>query len=207
VATLLFSRYGYKKTSVELLAAEASVAKPTIYAYFADKGALFVAVCDKLMGDILAKARAARDAETLEERVFGMLSAKFTSIFELVHTSPHAGELLDSKDALARRVFAKGDAAFLDLLIAEIELAERAKELALREAELDPPRFAALLLHAGHGAAHGVAAVDQQRRALRALVRTLLRGAGHQVALGRGHPPAQARRARRDPARGPGRSR
>src|SRR5262245_11315753 len=48
-AVTLFSRHGFKRTSVDLLAEEAKVAKPTIYAHFQDKDALFAAVCELFM--------------------------------------------------------------------------------------------------------------------------------------------------------------
>jgi AcrR family transcriptional regulator len=59
-ATELFRRYGFRKTSVDQIAREAQVAKPTVYAYFADKDAVFVAVCRAVMDRIVEGARQAR---------------------------------------------------------------------------------------------------------------------------------------------------
>src|SRR5512132_4406241 len=78
-ATSLFSRYGFRRTSVDLIAAEAGVAKPTIYAHFADKEAVFLAVCADVCADFLARAEAASHAPgPIEARLAGVLSAKFT---------------------------------------------------------------------------------------------------------------------------------
>lgn len=38
-AVALFSRHGFKRTSIDLIAEAAKVAKPTIYAHFEDKDA------------------------------------------------------------------------------------------------------------------------------------------------------------------------
>ena len=178
-AAELFSRYGFRKTSLDLLAAEASVAKPTIYAYFADKEALFVSVCELLVSDIAeATHAAAAEPGALTARISAMLAAKFTKIFELVHTSPHARELLNSKDALAAQVLANADAAYVEVLVRELQRADRAGELTLKEASLDAPRLADLLLRAAHGAQWGANTAREQREALDELVRVLLRGAG-----------------------------
>src|SRR5262245_15946839 len=78
-ATALFTRHGFRKTSIDLIASEAEVAKPTIYAYFADKEALFAGVCEDVVERVLEDAKKARESgRTVLERVTGMLSAKFT---------------------------------------------------------------------------------------------------------------------------------
>ena len=57
-ATELFSRYGYKRTSMDLLAGQAGVAKPTLYAYFADKDAII---------DAAIKVIAVEEAPAIED--------------------------------------------------------------------------------------------------------------------------------------------
>lgn len=44
IATRIFSRYGYNKTSLDEIAAEARIAKGTIYYYFPSKEELFISV-------------------------------------------------------------------------------------------------------------------------------------------------------------------
>src|SRR5262249_45758320 len=94
-ATTLISRYGFKRASVAATAAGAGIAKPTLYAYFDDKAAIFRAVCECVLDAIVDDARraAARDGP-LDERVGAVLSAKFTRLYELVHATPHAGEII-----------------------------------------------------------------------------------------------------------------
>src|SRR5262249_50059289 len=101
----LFFRYGFRRTSVDLLAAEADVAKPTVYAYFEDKEAVFRAVVEAVCDELVAAAdEAARAPGPIEERVGAMLSAKFTRYWELVHASPHAQELVDSHGRLGAEI-------------------------------------------------------------------------------------------------------
>lgn len=174
-ATALFSRYGVRKTSIELIAAEAGVAKPTVYAHYADKDALFVAVCERLTNGIVAAAeRAAESDGDVVARLSAMLEAKFTTVFELVDSSPHARELLASTDSMAKSVIAAADARYEELLVGALRTAMKHGELDLRKLAVTPKAFAAMLMQAGAGAGHHAAGVEQQRKNLRALVRALL---------------------------------
>jgi len=177
-ATALFSRYGFRKTSIDLIAAEAGVAKPTVYAHFADKDALFVAVCERLMAGIVTAATAAAERERdVVDRLAAMLAAKFTTVFELVESSPHARELLDSSNELANEVIQAADERYERVLVAAIRAATEAGELDLRGVVRSPKAFAAMLMQAGHGAGHHADTAEQHRGNLRELVRVLVHAA------------------------------
>jgi len=173
-ATTLFSRYGFRKTTVDLIAHEAEVAKPTLYAHFADKEAIFVAVCQHVVDGILSAAAAERDQRDVLDRITGIVSAKFTTIFELVDSSPHARELLDSQDAQAREVVAKADAAFVKLLTDALRAAMRHGELSPDRVGHSPAKLAQLVMQAGHGAGYGAKSSADHRENLRALIAGLL---------------------------------
>jgi AcrR family transcriptional regulator len=82
---------------MEAIAAEAKVAKATAYAYFPNKEAVFAAVCAAVAKDLEAAAdQAARAAPTPELAVRASLVAKFTRLYEAVHASPHAKELIEA---------------------------------------------------------------------------------------------------------------
>lgn len=174
----LFRRYGFRRTSIDAIATEAKVAKPTIYAHFADKDALYVAVCAHVMDAVIEAAEAAaRLPGAVEARVAAVLAAKFTAVFEIVHTTPHAAELLDSQSALAHDVVARADARFERILLREIERAVRARELDPSRVRLSPRELVAVLMQAGHGATYGVTTADAHRKSIARLVRAILGGA------------------------------
>jgi AcrR family transcriptional regulator len=173
-ATTLFGRYGFRKTSVDLIAREAEVAKPTLYAHFADKEAIFVAVCQHVMDGILAAATAALARPDVAARLTAMLAAKFTTIYELVDSSPHARELLDSQAAQARDVVARADAAYGKLIVDALRAAVRGGELVTESTPSRLAKLAQLLMQAGHGAGYGATSVAEHRAHLEALVGALL---------------------------------
>ncbi|MBX7078699.1 MAG: TetR/AcrR family transcriptional regulator [Nannocystaceae bacterium] len=173
-ATTLFGRYGYRRTTVELIAREARLAKPTLYAHFEDKDAIFVAVCQAVMDRIVAQARAASAERDAVARLTGVLAAKFTTVFELVESSPHARELLESSDARARDVVAAGDRAFAEVLLAAIKSAAREQAVSLARFGGKAATLQSLLMAAGHGASWGAGSAAEHRAQLGALVRAII---------------------------------
>jgi AcrR family transcriptional regulator len=176
-AIALFSRQGVRRTSMSLLAEEAGVAKPTLYAYFESKDAVYAAVCQVVGEQILAEARAAAAAtdRDLVSRVAAVLSAKFTRVYQLVDSSPYAQELLSPDHAEARRSIDAADAAFRQILRKLLDAAVGAGELDLGRLGLTVPALVGQLMQLGHGAGYGATSVEEQRASLTALVAAHLR--------------------------------
>jgi AcrR family transcriptional regulator len=174
-ATVLFTRYGFKRTSVDLLAAEAEVAKPTVYAHFKDKDAIFRAVVESVCDELLAAAKLASQSEApIEERLAAMLSEKFTRHWQLAHASPHARELLDSQGSLGEAIVQRADRAYLALLVGVLESAERSSEIDPRRAGHSPVSAAALLLRAASGANYDATSAAAHRKHLAEIVRLIV---------------------------------
>lgn len=88
---------------MELIAKEAGAAKATVYAYFRRKEDVFYAVSVDVLKKLLADATATRErTRPGKERLIAILTEKHGTVFELVHQSPHARELLDSSDVIVR---------------------------------------------------------------------------------------------------------
>ena len=174
-AERLFSPYRIRRTSMELLAAEAGVAKPTLYAYFGSKEQLFRAVVQELILAVLDEAAAVASARLpVQATVQGILEAKFTRMHELVFSSPHAAELLASSDAQARDIAAEGDRQFRGILADVLRAAQTDGQLALVGLTTDD--LADALMVGGHGASWNAASVAEHRRNIAMQVRLLLAG-------------------------------
>ncbi len=63
VATQLFMEHGFDATSIDAVAQAAGVSKPTLYARYRDKRALFAAVLEERIRDWLAPLSAAAEAQ------------------------------------------------------------------------------------------------------------------------------------------------
>src|ERR1700757_3625640 len=79
----LFTRYGYRKTSIDDIAQAAQVAKRTVYLHFENKAAVFLAILEYLADQVRQACTAAElAAGTAVDRLAGMLAAYFGMAFE-----------------------------------------------------------------------------------------------------------------------------
>lgn len=93
-ALALFLVNGLRGTSMEAIARQAGVAKPTLYKYFSDKDAVFEAVANGVFTDMRKTAeKAMTGSGDASERVARALGAKHKIIFKMLEGSPHAAEL------------------------------------------------------------------------------------------------------------------
>ena len=151
-AKLLFGHYGYRRTSIDDIAREARIAKGTVYLYFKSKEEIFRALCQQLLDAMLAAAEEARQSTgPVEQRLRRLIAAKFDSLFELVHRSPHARELIDAKNQLSGDIFSQVDRRYLRLLSAAMNDAAEQGELDFSRAGVDADTAAELLIRSAAG--------------------------------------------------------
>jgi AcrR family transcriptional regulator len=99
----LFTRYGYRKTSIDDIALAAQVAKRTVYLHFENKAAVFLAILEYLGDQVRQRGAAAeRSGGTAAERLAGLLDAYFGMAFELFSKSEHMPEREETFSKLAR---------------------------------------------------------------------------------------------------------
>src|ERR1700738_1530003 len=99
----LFTRYGYRKTSVDDIAQAAQVAKRTVYLHFENKAAVFLAILEYLGDQVRQRCADAESAGgTAVDRLAGLLDAYFGMAFELFSKSEHMPELEETFSKLAR---------------------------------------------------------------------------------------------------------
>jgi AcrR family transcriptional regulator len=155
VAIELFTHHGVRRTSIEELAEAAQIAKGSVYLEFRSKDELFRAAAEQLVGELVVAAeRAAQKPGTLTERLTAVLAAKFWPMYELVHSRPHARELLDTKEKVAAAVFRRADDRFAALLLSELQAAVSRGQWQPRRG-LTPRQVADVLLRAAHGTSYG----------------------------------------------------
>lgn len=90
----LFLRNGLRGTTMEAIARQAHVAKPTLYAQFADKDAVFNAIIETMVGDIHRVIDAGLASEgPVAVRIGRALADKYGMMLDLLDGSPHADEI------------------------------------------------------------------------------------------------------------------
>ena len=98
-AQTLVLKHGLRGTSMEAIARQAGVAKPTLYAYYPDKPAVFAALLERLIGTWRAEFLAAlRGDGDVVQRIAAAITAKHKAAWRLLENSPHADELYEEHD-------------------------------------------------------------------------------------------------------------
>ncbi|MEO6396080.1 MAG: helix-turn-helix domain-containing protein [Devosia sp.] len=156
----LFLKHGLRGTSMEAIAKTAGIAKPTLYAYYADKTAVFIAIAEKLIGSRRASfLEGLRGEGGVAARIAAALINKHRATMRLLAASPHADELYGAHERVAGRRFL----AFEDEI-------ERAVEHELTLAGAARPKLLAQLLVA---AAAGIGRKAQSPAELGPAIRLL----------------------------------
>ena len=123
-AQALILKHGLRGTSMEAIARQAGIAKPTLYAYFADKGAVFDALLERLIGAWRAEFLAALRGEgDVVQRIAAAMVAKHKAARRLLDGSPHANELYEEHDRGWAVQFARFDAELAAIIEAELSAA------------------------------------------------------------------------------------
>jgi AcrR family transcriptional regulator len=97
----LFLRNGLRGTSMEAIAREAGVAKPTLYAYFADKDVVFSSLAGQVFDEWqVLVSRELSGPGSAADRIGRALTEKLKAYFRLVRTSPHAADFYGENSRL-----------------------------------------------------------------------------------------------------------
>lgn len=101
-ALLRFSHFGIQKTTMNEVADDLSMSKPSVYYYFPDKTSLVVAVVERILAEYQERLQAVlKNAKDLKEAIFSMLGLRreFFQKYFMLH-------LADNQDVyLAKQEF------------------------------------------------------------------------------------------------------
>lgn len=101
-AQKVFLERGHRATTMEAIAKEAGIAKPTLYGYFSDKDAVFKSVVSGIVAEMKrAFAENLPDTGTPSERIFHALACKFLVMHKVFHGSLHRAELISEEGRLS----------------------------------------------------------------------------------------------------------
>jgi TetR/AcrR family transcriptional regulator, regulator of autoinduction and epiphytic fitness len=151
----LFTRYGYRKTSIDDIAVAARVAKRTVYLHFANKAAVFLAILEYLAEQVRQRCLAAeRIGGKPVDRLTGLLDAYFAVAFELFNKSQHMSELEGTFSKLARATIGDLNAEYEARLTRFLRSLQKTREIAGPPQGLTPERIVHILVRAAEGAKH-----------------------------------------------------
>lgn len=151
-AEQLFNLHGYRRTSMDDIAAEVGVAKGTLYLYFESKEALFCAIQARNIAIANALCEAAENqGGPLVDRLYGQLEAWFGMLFDRYGASDHLLELSSARSFVSRNIASEADRAYEDRMIRIIEEAVARGDASLEAVALEAKEVAAALLASARG--------------------------------------------------------
>ena len=169
----LFTRYGYRKTSIDDLAQAAQVAKRTVYLHFQNKAAVFLAILEYLGGQVRQRCIAAERMDgTPVDRLTGLLDAYFGMAFELFSKSAHMPELEETFSKLARARIGNLNTEYEARLARFLRSLERTGEIGGPPRGLTVEQLVHILVRAAEGAKHD-SKMQGDRKALEQRLREL----------------------------------
>lgn len=123
----VFARLGYETASVDDIAFEAGVGKPTVYRYFAGKEALFEAVFARALDELEARLDLALQKDAAFPEMLASLIAEIVPTFR-THLASMRG-LNEGGETSKRRLFRQRRARIEERLVRAIEAAQARKEI------------------------------------------------------------------------------
>jgi AcrR family transcriptional regulator len=151
----LFTRYGYRKTSIDDIAQTAQVAKRTVYLHFENKAAVFLATLEYLGDQVRERCVAAESAGgTAVDRLTGLLDAYFGMAFELFSKSEHMPELEETFSKLARARIGDLNTEYEDRLARFLRSLQKTGEVGGPPQGLTVEQIVHILMRTAEGAKH-----------------------------------------------------
>jgi len=174
-----FSRYGFRRTSMEDIAGEAGVSRAALYLQFANKEEIFRSLSEELHATSLRQAGEALAADAaLAERLLAAAEAKSGRLVEIAYGSPHGGELLDESNRICGEMSSDSQKRYQDQLTRAFRKAVQAGEIDLASAGISASEAADLFARSVSGLKGPGVTPDLYRRRLAALVRVFVSGLG-----------------------------
>ena len=179
-----FSRYGYRRTSMEDIAKETGISRPSLYSHFANKEEIFRCLSDSLHEQTLGEAeghlkgapRHSGHAMDLAARVEAALVARLGRFHEVITQSPHGSEIADENNQLCGDLVRESQERFRAMLAGAIKEGDRAGEVDLKAAGLTPVSAAELLHLGGAGLKQGAPDAASLAKRLKRFVRVFFAG-------------------------------
>jgi AcrR family transcriptional regulator len=172
-----FSRYGFRRTSMEDIAVEAGVSRAALYLQFRNKEEIFRSLSQDLHSEALGRAEAAlRGDQPLAERLRAAVEAKSLRFIEIAFGSPHGSELLDESNRLCGDLPLDAERRFQQLLAREFRRAAGAREIDLAGAGLSAAETADLFTRTASGLKGPGVTVEAYRKRVAAWVRLFVAG-------------------------------
>lgn len=164
-AERVFVAHGFRGTSFEGVAEAAGMSKVTVYGYFRDKEALFLAVAQRLARRLWQAVEAGFAASgPVSDRLAAGLLAKHRIVFDVIRGSLHAEELLAARSGMLAGIYDRLDG----------DIRQRMRQILAAEGLEPSELLAETLFNAADGCGRLAGDGEAMERQIRLLTRALI---------------------------------
>jgi AcrR family transcriptional regulator len=161
----IFATLGYKKTSMSDISDRAGVSRPTIYTYFKNKQAVFLAVTEGIYKSVVAKVQLALERPDSLEAKLTVAFKQWTQPYrEIMFGSVFGQELIGAGNSVAATVSENALARFQGLLSDCLKQHQNEGDIDLRKIKQSGPESAQYLILCINGLSMGVATEEVFKR-------------------------------------------
>ncbi|WP_017222166.1 TetR/AcrR family transcriptional regulator [Moritella dasanensis] len=172
-----FSHYGYKRTSLEDIANDANLSRPTIYAHFKNKKALLRAVSEGIHNTTIANIEIALCSDQkVEQRLLNCFLAWTEPYRSILFGSPHGAELIGENGTLANDISVLACETFDKLLTKVLVDLQKSGSINLTLINLTPSQAAEFMIASLNGISFVNANESTHKHYLQTLIKLFLNG-------------------------------
>lgn len=171
-----FLAYGFSRVTMDQIAQAANMSRPALYLIFKNKTDIFRALAVSLLAQSVENARQVLEGPgTFGERINTAIDRCMISMFAEIARSPHGADLIDAKSTLSDDVVLGWKRDLGVLIRKTVEDEARRTGVDLGENDLSAEILSQFLLDGIEGMKHRLTDADQQRKAVRGLVKIVER--------------------------------
>jgi len=179
-----FSRYGFRRTSMEDIAKETGISRASIYSHFENKEEVFRSLSASLHEQALGQAEiqlkgtesSAKKPIHVSARITFALLAKIEPFHTVLTQSEHGSELADENNHRCGDLVRESQKRFQTMLTRVLNAAARNGEIDLKSAKLTASTAAELIYLGATGLKQGASDSATLEKRIRNFVRVFLEG-------------------------------
>ena len=179
-----FSRYGFRRTSMEDIAKEMGISRASLYSHFKNKEEIFRCLSASLHEDTLGHAERCLKGDPtpgderidLTARVEDALVARFAPFLEVVTQSEHGSEIYDENNRLCGDLVLGSHERFQSMLANTMKTAVRAGEVDLKGSGMSASAVAEIIHLGAAGLKQRASDVATFKKRLHGFVRVFFAG-------------------------------
>ncbi len=174
-ALTVFSRYGYKRTTMNDIAENMGISRAALYLYFKNKEEIFRSLAYAMHEKVMVGATQALELEApFATRLLTAFYHK-NEAFSMIYDSPHGEELIDSGIKISADLASQAEADYVALITTFFKQAEAKGEIDLSPLNLSPATYAELLVKSSYGLKMDKPTIDQMQERFETLIGIFVR--------------------------------